>query len=436
MNSQVKRALAWCAGAKLEIAYCALTIISGLVMIFADKHPARNDDLAHWMRAQQVADGQWMPVRESLTTDLWGSFNANGEFTVFNNTAVNSPVLYYPSVIARLFAPHDYAVASVVTLLCCVATVTAAIRIAGQARALVAAVALLPSFFLSITFPTADAVTNSVALLFAAVVCGMCQREQLSWPVILGVTALAGIVGFTKSTCVTLMLLLFIPGIMIWRASKRIEWRLLLPMACGGATFLFWSSRISDIPPLLGTDFTLQAYEESKSLLVHHPLAFARTLWVTLIQPLDLNASIDPYNAQRNLQLMTGTETVMLPNTVMVPVLLACVLLLVKGNHAMRLFRAPEKLCFAGSALAFYVLTCAAMMLVGNGLLTAARLGAYADGMQSRYFIPVLMPLAMLLPSLGIKVSRRGTLNCWIAGCLFVGYLGLILAHVTEFVIA
>ncbi|KAB8288610.1 hypothetical protein DSM100688_0612 [Bifidobacterium ramosum] len=427
---------------KLELLYGMVTVVSGLILICNDRYPARNDRGTHWRRAQQIASGQWLPQPSPDGRDLWGWYNPDGVFEAFNNTAVNSPFAYYPSLVAGFIRQHDFALASVVTLLCSTIAVIAAIRLAGSARYAVAAVALLPTVFFSFTFPTADAVTNAVSLLIMAYVFRCRQCSRLTWPHIIGLSVLAVACCLSKSTCVMLLL----PVVMLGFAADpdaeegrrrfRCDWRVLIPAACGSAAFLAWTSRIGDIPPLIGSNFDLAQYQEAKRLLLGHPADFVRTLWVTLIQPLDLNAEFDRHNMARNLQLFTGTEDTMLPNSVMLCVLLACVLLALKGSGFTRMLLPSDRAALVLTVIGFYVLTCAAMMLVGRGVvLTADRLGTYADGMQSRYFVPVLVPLLALLPDFGLRVRKTITLNMWIGGLVVCGYALLLCSHLTEFVI-
>lgn len=429
-------------GVKLELLYGVVTVVSGLILICADRYPARNDRGAHWRRAQQIASGQWFSQPSPDGRDLWGWYSPDGVFEEFNNTAVNSPFAYYPSIVAGFIRQHDFMLASVATLICSTIVVVVAIRLARSARYAIAAVALLPTVFFSFTFPTADAVTNSISLLVMAYVFRCRQGGCLTWPRIIGLSVLAVACCLSKSTCVTLLLPVMMlgfaaaPGVEGHHRGFRCDWRVLVPAACGSTAFLVWTSCIVDIPPLIGSNFDLAQYREAERLLVGHPVDFMHTLWVTLIQPLDLNAEFDRHNMARNLQFFTGTEDSMLPNSVMMFVLLASVLLVLKGNGFTRMLLSIDRVTLTMTIIGFYMLTCAAMMLVGRGVvLTADRLGTYADGMQSRYFIPVLVPILALLPDFGLRVRKTITLNMWIGGLVVCGYALLLCSHLTEFAI-
>lgn len=419
--------------AKLELFYVTVTVTTGLLLIFNDKRPAQNDSGSQWLRAQQVAEGAWLPMRSPSGTDLWGGYADDGVFHAFNNTAVNSPMLYYPSVLASFIKTHDYIVASVMTLICSAVLVAVGIRLAGRSRYVIAAAAFLPTVFFSFTFPTADAVTNSVALLFAAFVLRLWHQSDVAWAQIGILTVLSLAVGFSKSTCVMLLVLIALPAISVYREHRVVDRRLAIPAIAGCAACVLWSWLVRDIPPLLGEDFSIEQYRASKTLLVGHPLDFLRSLAVTLVQPLDFNIKQDPFNVRRNLQMFTGTEDTVLPATVMMFFIVASVLLLIRGNaHAAKL-RWPERACVVALLVGFYALTCAAMLLVGDSIFTAARLGTYADGMQSRYFIPILVPLSLLIPNFAIRVRRWRTMNSSIACCLIIGYAGLLCAHIIDF---
>ncbi|MBW3091142.1 DUF2142 domain-containing protein [Bifidobacterium miconisargentati] len=412
--------------------YLLVTLSSGMLLVWFDRRSSGNDQEAHLSRIHQLMDGRVWAERLP-GTDLYGRW-WHGVFHAYNNTAVNSPVVYYPSLAAMLFRYGDYRLAGMFTLVCSVLTVAAAIRLAGGYRYLVCAVAVLPAVTLSFVYPTADAVTDSVSLLFAGAVLFLHRRARIGWPGVLAMSVLCMLTALTKATCMVLLLLLAIPAAAMWRAGRRADAAtLLVPFAAGLGAGLWWQWTVSGIPPLIGAGFTLDQYRASQRLLVSHPVEFLRTMLVGLVQPLDFNHGFDAHNAARNLQFLTGSETNQLTTATMTPLLMATALLMVRANTAQHAMRPPERAVAGIATVVFYALTCAALMLVGNGILTPARLGTYADGMQSRYFIPILAPMALLLPDLGVRIRRRTVTDLLIAACLIVGYAMLVCAHVTGF---
>ncbi|MFT9158391.1 hypothetical protein [Bifidobacterium psychraerophilum] len=73
---------------------------------------------------------------------------------------------------------------------------------------------------------------------------------------------------------------------------------------------------------------TLDEYAEGKRLIFAHPLQMVKSLFITLVQPLDINW--DGYNLGRNIQPFTGNGPV-LPASVTVPILFASTILILKG---------------------------------------------------------------------------------------------------------
>lgn len=431
-NTVWNRIVQHMSGWKLEGFYTLLTLICGLIMVYWDRRPARNDDRAHLGRLRQLASGTLLPVQSPDGSDLYGYWR-DGVFRPFNNTAVNSPVAYYPSILAFRIHWNDYALACVFTLVCSTITVAIAIHVAKRYRYVICAAALLPAVFFSFLYVTTDAVINSLSLLFIAIALRLHQRAEVTWPQTILLVIFAPLVALTKTTSVALLAILFLPVIAVWRERHVIRWRMLLPLASGSAACLLWQRMTSHIPPILGTDFTLERYQDAQRMLISHPLEFLQSLLITLVQPLDFNKKVDKYNSVRNLQFFAGSEKAQLPTGVMLLILTAIVLLLVKNNIDQHGIHWQERTIMGLMITGFYVLTCAAMLLVGSGLLTADKLGAYADGMQNRYFIPMLAPMALMLPNFGITVKRNQVVNVTIAVCLVLGYVGIVCAHVLIF---
>ncbi|WP_158276278.1 DUF2142 domain-containing protein [Bifidobacterium callitrichidarum] len=428
----IRKVFRYLQGWKLEGLYASVTIICGLILIYWDRRPARNDDRAHLGRLRQLASGTLLPVQSPDGSDLYGYWR-DGIFRPFNNTAVNSPVAYYPSILAFRIHWNDYLLACIFTLVCSTLTATIAIHVAMRYRYVICAAALLPAVFFSFLYVTTDAVINSLSLLFVAIALRLHQRAEVTWPQTILITVLAPLVALTKTTSVVLLAMLFLPVIAVWRERHIIRWRMLLPLASGSAACLVWQRMTSHIPPILGTDFTLERYQDAQQLLVSHPLEFLQSLLITLVQPLDFNKKFDKYNSVRNLQFFAGSEKAQLPTGIMLLIFVAIVLLLVKNNINQHEIHWQERTIMGFMIAGFYVLTCAAMLLVGSGLLTTDKLGAYADGMQNRYFIPVLAPMALMLPDFGLTVKRSHVINATIASCLVLGYAGIVCAHVIAF---
>lgn len=426
-----------------DVLYPLIVLPCGLFMIFFDRYPARNDGEAHWLRAVQVASGLFVPLRDPAGGDRYGGFRANGAFASFNNTAINSPFLYYPTIFSQFFfrytAEHvQYVAASISTLLCCTVCIALAIHIAGQMGELIAATAFIPTVFLSMVFPSADAVTNSFALLFIAVVCRYSVLlKATSWQTILILSLLCIGLAQIKTTCLVLMLLI---GLIAWRQyrhDRHIPIEYFIPLGFGVSSALIWWWQIRSISPWI---LSYQQYVDGKQLLIHHPFAFLKGVIMTVFQPLDL--SKDQYNVKRNIQLYTGTENTMLPMTVMVFFIISCIALWMVAaskSHLVLSKMEPADRVFIQTILAsiivlFYLLTCVAMALVMG--YTPQNLGKAFDGMQSRYFVPVLplIGIMLLIPNWGIVIRHSKALERCVLVFLWLGFVGILAAHTIRFI--
>lgn len=80
------------------ILYWLLTVVTGLTVISTGKYSYQNDSTAHWLRVEQLCAGTIVP---QLSQDFpgWVVKDDNGIIKPFNNTAVNSPFAYLPSLI-------------------------------------------------------------------------------------------------------------------------------------------------------------------------------------------------------------------------------------------------------------------------------------------------------------------------------------------------
>lgn len=163
--------------ATIEFGYFALSTIAGVILILFDRRPSRNDFDAHWSRAQQVASFQFLSTPDPSGSGDYGAISADGYFVPFNNTAINSPFAYLPSMLSG----GHLRVACALTLIVAVGFTTLAIHIAGQYKTLILGIAVLPIVFFSYLYPTADAMTNSFSLLFVAQILYLLQKESIRW---------------------------------------------------------------------------------------------------------------------------------------------------------------------------------------------------------------------------------------------------------------
>lgn len=193
----------------ISLLYWIGTITTGCILIFCGKQHCFNDAMAHWARILQIRAGNIIPVFSDEYHD-WVVYRDHGKIITFNNTAVNAPFVYFPSLIVR----GNFRVSSVATLICSATIIAVAIWVAKSYVNIILAIAILPTTFFSMIFPTADAVTNSYCLLFIAVVLCLYQRDDMLqyWHIAL-LCMMGALLGQVKITCfiIALFVLFLIP---------------------------------------------------------------------------------------------------------------------------------------------------------------------------------------------------------------------------------
>ncbi|MBQ9000349.1 MAG: DUF2142 domain-containing protein, partial [Eggerthellaceae bacterium] len=247
-----------------------------------------------------------------------------------------------------------------------------------------------------------------------------CQRDRVSGRFLTVLVFVGIFIGLVKSTCVILLALLLLPFHRGYVKTAKLDWRLVLPAIAGCAAAMFWSRAISGIGPVY------QPYDEFRAGILQiatHPLHLAKTIVISLFQPLDFTS--DAGNAGRNAQLFLGSEFTQLPATVMAPILLACIALVAYGNKANEQFDRLDRIIVLATVVLFFVGTHFAMLASWS----AGQLGGYNQGIQTRYFVPELPLLGLLVPYLALSVGNKRA-ACALTGTLLVfGYMGIVIAQ-------
>lgn len=413
----IAQVLQWGRLCRLEALYGATALVAGIVLIFADRRPSRYDFDDHWNRVLQIISGDVLPTRNP-EGDGFGAISENGKFIEFNNTAINSPFAYFPSLLSH----GSIRIASLFTLLVSVALTVLAIHVAGKYRSIIFSTAILPTFFLQSIYPTADAMTDAFGLLFIAHVLHIWQQSALRKRDILISSILAICLGQLKITCAILILLLGVPFFRFLRKTPAKSFLLVIPAFLCAVSLFFWNANIRTISPAHGVAYS--TYQNRLHSLLRNPLSLLTSLGQTFIQPLDTTG--ESWDTARNAQFFLGSETTQLPATIMIFVLVAICLLIIRDNRLRIPLYKEQIAIIAITVVMSYIAVCAAM-------LASWGIGGYAHGIQSRYFILVLPLLGLLIPDFSITIGKYVTMNRCIVGFIELGYVGLLLAHVLPF---
>ncbi len=400
--------------------YWFITVITGLAVISTGNTYYQNDRAAHWLRIEQLRAGVIIP---QLSQDNPGLVvgNLDGNVVQFNNTAVNSPLAYLPSVIFR----GDFLSTSIFTLFFTATIIALAIFIAKDFRYAILATALLPMTFFSLTFPTADAMINSTSLLFIACVLRFYQSEKITWLRIVCLTILAAILGQVKITCV---LVSFFVLVLIRHAQKlSMKLSLSLPILISIVSMRSWYSLVSNIAGA-PQKVTLEQSAELMTQIKLDPLGLLKSWLRTLFEPISVDAeTIDgiKVNARRNLQIFTGTETVQLATAVIVPILIAIAIITIVGASERRISGWKEITVPILISCAYFAATCTAMLVTWAGTSSG-----YASGIQNRYFIPIMPLLLLLIPKIFHGTIHQKIYRLTVASLVIFTYVGITISFV------
>lgn len=407
----------------VPLLYWVGAVASGCILIFCGKQHCFNDVMAHWARILQIRAGNIIPVFSSEYPD-WMIYRNHGEIITFNNTAVNAPFVYFPSLLVR----GDFLVSSVATLICSATIIAVAIWVAKSYANIILAIAILPTTFFSMIFPTADAITNSYCLLFIAVILGLYQRESsLRYGHIALLCVMGVLLGQVKITCsiIALFVLFLLPKAR--GCAKKIA--LALPVLSAFASMWLWRVRTSQIA-VAPNRVSLEKTHELEEQLLQSPWKIFPLIGRSLFEPMDfdtekINGQL--VNSRRNLQFFTGTEEIQLPLIVMAPVLIAIMVLLIVHMSYKSINRLQVGL-IAIIIVLYYVLSCVAMSITWVG-----DIDVYASGLQNRYFIPILPLAALLLPNfIRSEYINRRTLAISVAALTAFSYIAIVVTYVIQ----
>lgn len=198
------------------------------------------------------------------------------------NSSLTAPVPYIPNVVGYTAAKAlgggvnvRVLAARLASLAAYVAVVWGALRLAPKGRAVLFAVALLPSSLALAASVHADSTGIAAAIL--AVALTLRAREHPSRAVLAGLAATLAVLALAKNLYAPFVLLvLLVPA----RAfPDRRAWRWYMGITAGIASVLFvaWSTytaRIHYVIPVLDIDS-----EEARDYVVGHPLGFLHSAW-------------------------------------------------------------------------------------------------------------------------------------------------------------
>jgi uncharacterized membrane protein len=416
---------------RIAIAFVFYGLLA-VVFLAINMPPFQNpDELAHLLRAAQLADGALVGTRIKVTgpdgrqylqgggqSDRalltayapfspligqpgvkatrqdwapqvhWSDVRIQGAFP---NTAIYPPFFYIPSALGvlagrmtRATVVQSLTVARLLTGVTAVAVGAVAIACAGGGAIWIFAIMTLPMSLALLASPAADALLLAFSALAAALMVRLLWRPALPNRGILAWLALAlGLVAMARPPYGSLILLLFALG--------QVTWRLRIVAAVAVVLCILSWSGITAITTL-----------SNPGVVVHaDPAQQIRSLWADPLQILPLaGATLKLYWHGYLIGFVgqLGWLDTELPS----PYRRAALLMLAVAAIAAALgfkgqpVRAASRLLVAGA-----ILIGAAGVFLIEYLTWTVPGSPVIEGVQGRYFLPLALPVAALLPALG-----------------------------------
>lgn len=323
----------------------------------------------------------------------------------FTNAGASTFVPYVPAAIGmRIGTAVGLDVAGIVTLakLCNAVAYVALTSIAilslrrSRWRWLAAVIALLPLSIFQASVLTADTISNAFALAFVSLTLAVMRsptRIRPVWLALLAATSL-GLIAAKPTYALMLPILLALPPAslgMVRRRAWAVKVGALALFVLVAALVTRGSSAIAgaikyQVPDADGIDQAAQV-----SHLLAEPLEGLRVLIRTVV-------TFGSSWVEGSLTML-GTNIVFVPYPVSVGLIAILIVTALRGDR-IRAWRGWVLMAFAA-------ITCAAV--IGALYLTFTPIGApYANGVQGRYWIPLLLPL---LAGLGIVLPIRADMS-------------------------
>lgn len=322
----------------------------------------------------------------------------NSRVEAFSNTAVNSPFVYIPFVIgywiAKAFTLNAYAIIIAMRfagLLCFIAAMVCCIKAVPVGKWVMASIALLPSTLISASAVTADTVTFVCCMAYITMVlrCALCQRSisRQGWALLAVTTIILALIKLSYLPLLALLLIIPLANTATRNVRDVAIGCLVAAVTC--CVFLVWYASIAHINT--GAMFNVAASPTlQKQVIFSSPLRYVKLLIGQFASQNYFNiGAFGPLEAHGHLAY-SGWATVLV---------LCCAVML--RDHREYGMPTLHKHAVSVTVIVGMVLYCVFVLIETALYLQYTPVGAeYIDGVQPRYFLPVL-PL-LLLPMMTV----------------------------------
>lgn len=443
---------------KPEKLYAVVGLIFGLLLLTVTPPFQAPDEPSHFCRAYQVSRGGGRPLKNPATGEAGGylpvscyqvwtcfadiPFNTDAkalrwrfemaaplalnpqaeQFLDFSSAAIYSPIPYLPAAtgmaLARwldLPALGLLYLARLCNLLASILLIYIAIRLTPVLKWCFVIVALLPMFVFQAASLSADSLTLSLTLLFTAGLFAALFGEDASrnWRAVILLTVIGAMLALSKPFYLPLILLVWLirPG----AGESRRQWIWKPVLVCGAtcAVLVLWSALIapyyhpgrSDVPIAPGA----QAW-----YVLTHPVQFIITLGVTFRQDLPV--------IMLSLVGWLGWMDTPLPAVVHILAWIFLAGVWLNDPWDQHGFTAARRMIVAAGVVACLIAIGYLLYLSFNAV-GAPRI----EGLQGRYFIPLLPVLLLVIKPRNLIVRIAPTRLALLAGIWAVLVMGLTL---------
>lgn len=415
-----------------HLVFTAIAIPAGLIMTFLMPPFMNPDELVHFQRAYQVAhgglasetrEGKTGGVVPTISNDnsntrdarhFWDKYyyqRVDGDklnFVAFPNSAVYSPISYIPQAIGMRISEVIYPSVGLMTLLGRLFNLTAfigllylAIKVSPRGKWVYAVIGLLPMAIHQAASLSSDAITIGAALFAVAYIHRLfLSKKKLNRESISILVVITLVLCLTKPTNVVLLVpLLFLPTRLFENNRQR-----LLTVASLIGTGLFVAGGWYLVGKLLHYDMHFSPYDADTTrqlqYILQHPFEYLKVLFETYVYS-GANGSGVMFQ-EFFFGSFVGYFSWLSYKLPMSSILLAYSALFIA-----LFYREPTKLLKKYENNKALIITYVAtfflsLIAIASALyLTWTTVGGdHVDGIQGRYFIPLvplLIPLAVLL---------------------------------------
>lgn len=408
------------------IRFAAFVAITGICYIIVVPFSNVPDAFNHFIRAYEVTEGifcthdqedekAWLP--EHLTADL--DFHADYSHTylhrniqlddearryyIHDNTALYTPIAYFPHalgiLIGKLFTDRTLALvlfARIFSLAAFIVTVSCAYRMCSINRGMVAVTALLPITLIEAGSTSLDGFMISILLLGQAYLLTLCERKRrltkaeaaLLWMLPL-------VFSLCKVVYVPFALLLFLIPKESFGGGRKKGIFIFSSFAVALTVYFAWSAATFDFVNRYAAKMNGNSGEQIHFILTR-PLAYLNVLRNTLHKWFDLYLK-GMFGGIAGWAQNVGVNS-FFPLTCMV-----CTLIMLTFHPESSLHRDVKvNVLYALIGLSVMALTFTAIYVQYNALESPL-----VEGIQGRYFVPLLFPLGFVLSSVLKYIYRE-----------------------------